>query len=148
MHRVVDKLRHAVLTCGYTSTIDRAGTLHSATRAVCVARALAMMLMGVLCIVLISPTAYAVDLLNVRAYAAKAIDNPKEFKCFDYIITRESHWNPLADNPRSTAYGIGQMLGEKSKDPFTQLAKVLRYAKHRYSSMCHAMAFHIKRGWW
>jgi uncharacterized protein YbdZ (MbtH family) len=90
----------------------------------------------------------SIERVSVKAYAYKALNNPKQFACMDYVITKESHWNPLAKNPYSSAFGIGQMLGEKSRDPFIQLAKVLRYAEHRYSTWCNAMAHHLKKGWY
>ena len=86
--------------------------------------------------------------MNVKLYAQSIITNPVEFNCLDYIITNESHWNPKAHNPVSSAYGLGQLLSETDKDPYTQLFNLLRYAKHRYTSMCHAMAFHMRKGWW
>src|SRR5699024_8587151 len=32
------------------------------------------------------------------------------WKALDYIITRESSWNPKAKNPSSTASGLGQFI--------------------------------------
>ena len=113
-----------------------------------VAKALAIVLMGVLCNSLAAMPAAAVNLLNIRSYAAKIIANPKEFRCLDYIITKESHWNSKADNPKSSAYGIGQILGETAKDPYIQLAKVLRYLENRYSSICAGKRHHVVKGWY
>lgn len=117
-------------------------------RAARVARRLAILLSLQLCISLAANSAAAIDLLNIRAYAYKVIDNSKEFKCLDYIITKESHWNYKADNPKSSAYGIGQILGETATDPYTQLAKVLRYLAHRYPSICAAQRHHVAKGWY
>jgi resuscitation-promoting factor RpfB len=40
-----------------------------------------------------------------------------EYKCLLQLWGKESAWNHLADNPKSTAYGIAQMLNEDSKPP-------------------------------
>ena len=113
------------------------------------AKALAIALMGVLCNSLAARPAAAIDLLNIRSYAYKVIDNSKEFKCLDYIITKESHWNYKAANPNSSAYGIAQLLNERSKDPYEQLQRALRYVEHRYSgSWCRAKRHHLSKGWY
>jgi hypothetical protein len=51
---------------------------------------------------------------------------------------KESAWNPKADNPNSTAFGIAQMLGEDSTNPYVQISNGLRYIEHRYSNPCAA----------
>ena len=70
-----------------------------------------------------------------------------EFKCVDLIWTKESHWNPKADNPNSTAYGIAQMLNEDSRDGYEQIRNGLRYIEHRYETPCNAWKF-WKRNYW
>ena len=67
---------------------------------------------------------------NPRKYALLRFEDynwsREQFICLDEIWTRESHWNHKADNPRSTAYGIAQMLGEDSKLPYVQIDNGLR----------------------
>jgi hypothetical protein len=58
----------------------------------------------------------------------------------------ESKWNPLADNKRSSAYGIPQLLKLKTKDPYLQIDAGLKYIAHRYGTPCKAMAYHKKHG--
>jgi len=72
----------------------------------------------------------------------------KQFQCLDSIWTKESHWNPEADNPRSTAYGIAQMLNEDSRNGYEQISKGLRYIEHRYSSPCKAWNFWQRNNWY
>lgn len=67
--------------------------------------------------------------------------NDYQFECLDFIWTKESHWNPKADNPNSSAYGIAQMLGEDSRNAFVQISNGLRYIEHRYDTPCNAMKF-------
>lgn len=67
--------------------------------------------------------------------------NDYQFNCLDQLWTKESHWNPLADNPTSSAFGIAQMLGEDSRDGYTQIRNGLRYIEHRYETPCNAWKF-------
>ena len=80
-----------------------------------------------------------------------------QFTCLDKLWTRESGWNPRADNPTSTAYGIPQSLpGSKMAaagadwrvNPKTQMAWGLRYIKARYGDPCHAWAHSEKDNWY
>lgn len=72
----------------------------------------------------------------------------KEAKCLNKLWGKESAWNPEADNPRSTAFGIAQMLGEKSQDAQTQISNGLRYIEHRYTTPCNAWAFWNRNNWY
>lgn len=74
--------------------------------------------------------------------------NDYQFECLDFIWTKESHWNPLADNPNSSAYGIAQMLGEDSRNAFVQISNGLRYISHRYDNPCNAMKFWKRNNWY
>lgn len=96
--------------------------------------------------------AFAED-MDYQKYAAKlAFDKygwgAKQFDCLDSIWTHESHWNPLADNPNSTAFGIAQMLGEDSRNGLEQISNGLRYIEHRYENPCNAWLFWQKRYWY
>jgi phage-related protein len=74
------------------------------------------------------------------------------WNALDYIITRESSWNPKAKNPSSTASGLGQFINSTSraymggspmsKYPFDkQLAGVVKYTADRYGGLVPAMNF-------
>ena len=71
----------------------------------------------------------------------------QQSKCLNILWGKESGWNPLADNPTSTAFGIAQMLGEDSKEPTEQIRNGLRYIEHRYENPCNAWEF-WKRNYW
>ena len=117
--------------------------------AVNVAQAVGVSLVAVLCIVLGTYTASAGEWnKSHKSLAYYYINDIKEFKCFDKIISRESRWNYRANNPHSSAYGLGQMLGEKSKDAFQQIVRSVAYGHHRYGTLCKAKAFHDRKGWW
>jgi hypothetical protein len=71
-----------------------------------------------------------------------------EFYCINELWFRESRWNYKAKNPRSSAFGIPQILGLKTKDPIKQIDRGLAYIKHRYLTACNALAFHDRKGWY
>lgn len=76
-----------------------------------------------------------------KAYASAGFGwKGDEWVCLRTLWTSESRFDSRADNPRSSAFGIAQLLKETSTDPAIQILKGLRYIKHRYSSPCRALA--------
>lgn len=72
-----------------------------------------------------------------------------ERRCLVNIFTKESRFDHLAKNQQgSSAYGIAQMLKEKSKDPAVQILKAYRYIEHRYDTPCQAWKHHQRRNWY
>lgn len=69
----------------------------------------------------------------------------REWRCLEYLWSSESRFDHYADNPKSTAYGIAQRLGEKSKDPAIQILKGLRYIEHRYDTPCRAWSHWLNK---
>ena len=68
-----------------------------------------------------------------------------EWRCLDYIFTKESRYDHLAKNKQgSSAYGIGQRLKETSKDPAIQILHAYKYIQHRYKTPCKAMKYHLR----
>lgn len=69
---------------------------------------------------------------------------------------KESGWNNNAQNPTSTAYGVGQFLNStwsgvgigKTSDPYTQVLAMAKYIKNRYGSPSKALAFHLSHNWY
>jgi hypothetical protein len=86
----------------------------------------------------------------------------KEWNCLRYVWTKESHFNPKAENKRSGAYGIAQFMPstwgnykvEKTADARLQIKYGLRYILKRYGSAsdpngaCNAKAFWQKNNWY
>lgn len=72
------------------------------------------------------------------------------------IIERESDFNHTAQNPNSTAYGLGQFLNstwetvgcEKSDDPYYQIDCMKKYVDQRYGSPELALEFWLKNKWY
>ena len=86
----------------------------------------------------------------------KDIVPDQEESCYFNIIDKESDWNPLAQNPKSTAFGIGQFLNStwglvdhtKTKNPYDQIDAMIKYVKVIYGDGCSAWDFRYKRGWY
>lgn len=72
----------------------------------------------------------------------------EQFTCLNRLWGKESAWNPLADNPTSTAFGIAQMLGETSVSAEVQIRNGLRYIQHRYETPCAAWLFWQRNYWY
>ena len=96
------------------------------------------------------PTAKAVstarDINTYKLYAHIKLLDAKEYRCLELLWNRESRWNPRADNPTSTAYGIPQLLKLKEHNPYKQIDRGLAYIKHRHSTPCKAWHFHKRTG--
>ena len=95
-----------------------------------------------------NPNAYAIqdNTYEYKAFASLLIANKVQMKCLDRLWTKESHWNPKANNPHSTAYGIPQILKMTERNPYRQIVIGVRYIEHRYKTPCQALKHHIKRG--
>lgn len=72
----------------------------------------------------------------------------------DYIVQRESGWNPNAVNPSSGACGLVQIMPlhteayRTCKDPIANLRWADNYAKGRYGSWSGAYNFWLSNHWW
>jgi hypothetical protein len=115
-----------------------------------IARMRSLVLIGGLLLFVNSPTAIAVntarDVNNYKLYAHMKLKDAKQYRCLELLWDKESNWNPRADNPKSTAYGIPQLLKLKARDPYTQIDLGLKYISHRHLSPCKALAFHRMTG--
>jgi membrane-bound lytic murein transglycosylase MltF len=96
--------------------------------------------------------------INEARYLAFQLLEPKQFACLDFVLTKESHWNPKAKNPTSSARGIGQLLNQTYKnigmkhsdDSRAQLIATLAYISRWYGSAgpCGAKAHWLKKNWY
>jgi len=65
-------------------------------------------------------------------------------------------WDPLAQNPTSTAFGIAQFLNgtwkgtgiSKTTNPMQQIMAGLTYIKARYGNPRNALNFHMRNNWY
>jgi len=82
--------------------------------------------------------------------------NQSEFSCLESLWGKESGWNPNAQNPSSTAYGIPQFLNStwagtgiaKTSDGYRQIDAGLIYIDSRYGSPCGAWSHSKSTGWY
>lgn len=96
--------------------------------------------------------------MNEARYLAFQLLTAKQFKCLDYVLTKESHWNPKAKNPTSSAKGIGQLLDQTytnigmkhSTEPKAQLIATMAYISRWYGSAgpCGAKDHWLKHKWY
>lgn len=99
------------------------------------------------------PISAEAEELNYKDFAAQVSKNEygwgdKQMKCLRALWGKESAWNPEADNPISTAFGIAQMLNETSTSGFVQIRNGLRYILSRYETPCNAWDFWLTNGWY
>jgi len=96
------------------------------------------------------PTSQAIstqrDKENYKLYAHIKLLNAKEYRCLELLWNIESRWDPRADNPKSSAYGIPQLLKMKELDPFKQIDLGLKYIAHRHKTPCRAWSHHQRTG--
>ena len=88
------------------------------------------------------------DKENYKLYAHIKLLNAKQYRCLEVLWNKESRWDPRADNPKSSAFGIPQLLKMKELDPFKQIDLGLKYITHKHSTPCRALHFHNQRGWY
>jgi hypothetical protein len=70
-------------------------------------------------------------------------------RCAYSLFMKESKFDHLAKNQQgSSAFGIGQVLKETSKDPAIQILNAYKYIKHRYDTPCKAWKHSQRRNWY
>ena len=82
----------------------------------------------------------------------------RQANCLLWIFDKESHLNPNAKNPTSSAKGIGQLLDstykniglKHSADPIAQVVAAIAYISRHYGSdgACAAKAFWLKNSYY
>jgi len=88
---------------------------------------------------------------------ARELLTAKDFKCFNALMVRESHWKNTK-NPTSSAEGVGQLLDstyenlglKRSKSEVAQTVAALAYIGRKYGSggPCAAWAKWQKDKWY
>ena len=81
-----------------------------------------------------------------------------QYKCFAQLIGKESAWNPKAQNPTSSAAGVGQLLSgtyknlgmKHSSEAVPQMVASLAYIGRKYGSggPCAAWAHWKAKKWY
>ena len=72
-----------------------------------------------------------------------------QLKCLKELVWRESRFDPKADNPNSSAYGLFQQLKLPTGTPIAKQIRLgFKYIAHRYGTPCKALAHHDLKGWY
>lgn len=75
--------------------------------------------------------------------------NHSEYRALAKLWGKESAWRHDADNPKSSAYGIAQILNTKPGTPAPrQIERGLVYIQHRYEKPSKAWAHWRAKGWY
>ena len=84
--------------------------------------------------------------MNLKLYAYNKMDW-SEFQCYNWLIYKESSWNPKARN--GSHRGLGQMRSEwyGTLSPKKQIDVHIKYIRHRYKDACDALNHLETRGW-
>jgi hypothetical protein len=85
--------------------------------------------------------------MNLKLYAYNQM-SWKQFECYNWLIHKESNWNPKARN--GSHYGLGQMRSTWYRDlnGYQQIRAHLRYLGHRYNGdACLALSHLERKGW-
>lgn len=84
---------------------------------------------------------------SYKQFASLLVNDYKQMKCLDKLWTKESNWRPTAKNPKSSAYGIPQLLKMTETNPYRQIVLGIKYLDHRYkSNICLALNTHKIKG--
>jgi hypothetical protein len=110
-------------------------------------RLIALLLLIITFLLLVASGSYAKPITPL-SYAKQLVKDETQYKCLVVLWTKESNWNSKSDNPESTAFGIAQLLSEKSTDPYRQIRNGLRYVYARHGTPCQALRFHEQKNWY
>lgn len=109
--------------------------------------------------IVVEPVILVRPLLDIKVYAKEEVVNrwsEAEWKAFESLIYKESSWKHTAQNPNSSAYGLGQFLNStwssvgcvKTIDKYKQIDCVIEYVSQRYKTPTRALNWHIKNNWY
>lgn len=91
--------------------------------------------------------AYSSDIEMFKLYAHMKVLDDKQYRCLVILWRMESNWSPASRNPKSSAYGIPQLLNMKETNPFKQIDLGLKYIDHRYQGdTCKALDAYKRKG--
>ncbi|RFU18931.1 aggregation-promoting factor C-terminal-like domain-containing protein [Geodermatophilus marinus] len=93
---------------------------------------------------------------SFKDYALAKVGSAQQFSCLENLWGKESGWDPNAQNPTSTAYGIAQFLDStwastgiaKTSDGYRQIDAGLIYIENRYGTPCAAWAHSQANNWY
>ena len=106
-----------------------------------------------------TPQPHDVNASNIQEYArklARQMFGKGQWNALDQLVSHESSWNPQADNPTSTAYGLFQFLDSTRQNyglplnasPRRQVQAGLKYIDDRYDDPRGAWQFWRREGYY
>lgn len=107
-------------------------------------------------IVTVTQAVTLTDKQKINLFISELLDK-RSGSCLKSIIQAESHFNPKAKNPKSTAKGVGQLLEQTYKnlglkhsaDPVAQVVAAIAYGSRHYNgNFCKAWKIHQATGTW
>ena len=115
-----------------------------------VARRRSLVLTAVLCVMGITPAyGYNPNVESYKLYAHMKLLDDKAYRCLVTLWRLESNWNPKAKNPKSSAFGIPQLLKMTETNPYKQIDLGLKYITHHKiykGDTCKALDRHKRIG--
>ena len=115
-----------------------------------VARRRSLVLTAVLCVMGITPAyGYNPNIESYKLYAHMKLLNDNQYRCLVTLWNLESRWNPKANNPKSSAYGIPQLLKMTETNPYKQIDLGIKYITHHKiykGDTCKALDRHKRIG--
>ena len=115
-----------------------------------IARRRSLVLLGVLCVMGITPAyGYNPNIESYKLYAHMKLLNDKQYRCLVTLWRLESNWSPTAKNPKSSAFGIPQLLKMTETNPYKQIDLGLKYITHHKiykGDTCKALNRHKRIG--
>lgn len=94
-------------------------------------------------------SAYDPNVEAYKLYAHMKLSDDKQYRCLVTLWRLESKWNPKAKNPKSSAFGIPQLLKMTETNPYKQIDLGLKYITHHKlykGDTCKALNKHKKVG--
>jgi hypothetical protein len=93
--------------------------------------------------------AYDPNVESYKLYAHMKLLDDKAYRCLVTLWRLESNWNPKAKNPKSSAFGIPQLLKMTETNPYKQIDLGLKYITHHRiykGDTCKALDRHKRIG--
>ena len=156
----IQRIRHAVLTCGYANVLGRYGTLTaralkgSERAASRIARSVAIVIGIAMFIPMGNASSGSIDAIQtVHELADKQLTEKQEY-CHDLITFKESSNNRYANNGSHWGYYQGRSQALKGAPDDYQFYWYWHYVQHRYGvtrydepNYCKALQHLRVKGW-
>jgi hypothetical protein len=110
---------------------------------------LCLLVSALITINITTANAYNPNVESYKLYAHMKLLDDKAYRCLVTLWRLESNWNPKAKNPKSSAFGIPQLLNMTETNPYKQIDLGLKYITyHRIykGDTCKALDRHKRIG--